>query len=91
MSVDQTKNENRAMGEQAKVGRKLKLPLGDQAGKRSSRELRKYTFFLVGLPLLIRSDEFFSNILFCSTSFKKKSEQPKHSLHFERDEKHRVK
>ena len=41
MSVDRTKNENTAMGEQAKVGRKLKLLLWDQASKRLSRELRK--------------------------------------------------
>ena len=40
-SKKQTKNDNTTMSEQAKVGRKLKLQLWDQASKRSSRELRK--------------------------------------------------
>ena len=37
----QTRNENAAMSDQAKVGGKLKLQLWDQACKRSSQELRK--------------------------------------------------
>ena len=45
MSMDQFKeanqNENTAMSEQVKVGRKLKLWLWDEASKRLSRELRK--------------------------------------------------
>ena len=37
----QTRNENAAMSDHAKVGGKLKLQLWDQACKRSSQELRK--------------------------------------------------